>query len=227
MTSTFRKPFLRWKHAYHTSILSKKDRKQSCGHGCPTICSIGTLDLNRQNYRYLIRLQAVSWAFIGISTCATVGRYAIRYHDDRRFKWDDATHFIAFCFMFANVMVYQVTFDALYSDTLRAPFPVPSVIEPADEVHLFWLSIAQCMVGFLCLIFVKLSFLLYYHQIFKSSSTFKKWWWAVLAFALVSYGVDLAGCLTVCGPVQQLGNFTPSKLLGNDMQMGVITADQL
>lgn len=53
---------------------------------------------------------------------------------------------------------------------------------------------------FLYLVFwlVKLSFLLFYRFLFQSSATFKKVWWAVLAFTLLTFWVPIAGVLSTC-----------------------------
>ena len=73
---------------------------------------------------------------LGIYRRKYLGRYAIRYHDDHRFRWDDVAHFIAFCFMFANVMVYEVTFDASYNDIVRAP----CLFQPSSPLRMKFVS---------------------------------------------------------------------------------------
>ena len=53
---------------------------------------------------------------------------------------------------------------------------------------------------FLYLVFwlVKLSFLLFYYQLFQTSATFKKVWWGVFAITLLTFWIPIGGVLATC-----------------------------
>ncbi len=67
---------------------------------------------------------------------------------------------------------------------------------------------------FLYLVFwlVKLSFLLFYRFLFQSSATFKKVWWAVLAFTLLTFWVPIAGVLSTCAGADTVAAYSKHSM---------------
>lgn len=131
----------------------------------------------------------------------------IRYADKKRFFWDDFFHLVAYAAAFVHVLTYQYMFyygvPFLAAITHRGPIlPQQELQDYATGFH-NWQT-AESMVFFVCEYAVKVSFLLFYRSIFKSSSMFMRFWWAVAAFTLVSFWIDMAGVMTLCG--------SPSKL---------------
>lgn len=68
---------------------------------------------------------------------------------------------------------------------------------------------------FLYLVFwlVKLSFLMFYRLLFQSSATFKKVWWAVLTFTLLTFWVPIAGVLSTCAGADSVAAYSKSSSL--------------
>ena len=67
---------------------------------------------------------------------------------------------------------------------------------------------------FLYLVFwlVKLSFLLFYRLLFQSSAAFKKVWWAVLTFTVLTFWVPIAGVLSTCAGAHTVAAYGKSSI---------------
>lgn len=67
---------------------------------------------------------------------------------------------------------------------------------------------------FLYLVFwiVKLSFLLFYRFLFRTSAPFKKVWWGVLAFTLLTFWVPIAGVLSTCAGAHTVADYSKHAL---------------
>ena len=68
-------------------------------------------------------------------------------------------------------------------------------------------SVNNC---FLYLVFwiVKLSFLMLYRFLFQSSRPFKRAWWAVLAFTVLTFWIPIAGVLSTCAGAHTVADYS-------------------
>ena len=68
-------------------------------------------------------------------------------------------------------------------------------------------SVNNC---FLYLVFwiVKLSFLMLYRFLFQSSRPFKKAWWVVLAFTVLTFWIPIAGVLSTCAGANTVADYS-------------------
>lgn len=144
----------------------------------------------------------------------TIGRFAIRGYNSRRLYWDDLVHLLALLVLIAHGATNQVTNDAkIQLALIKGSVPMPS---QAELLSLYQRvarlnAVNNC---FLYLVFwvVKLSFLLFYYRLFKISTLFKKMWWAVLAFTLLTFWIPIAGVLATCANAHTVADYSKSRL---------------
>ena len=134
----------------------------------------------------------------------TIGRYVIRYRDQKRLFSDDLVHFMALICSIGSCISLQLVISvgtSLQDDSFSGGPPSPSLI-----VEFLRLQAAQSVLFFSCIYFVKAAFLLFYRQLFASNETFIRAWWLVCLFTVASYVASVTGSITLCGPASQLSN---------------------
>ena len=138
----------------------------------------------------------------------TVGRYAIRGYNSRRLYWDDLAHLVAFLVLVSHSATNEVTLNAKAErDNLKSTkAPAPQLLHSYQHVR-YLNTINNCL---LYLVFwaVKVAFLLFYHQLFRTSILFRKMWWAVMAFTLLTFWVPIAGVLATCSNARTLADYS-------------------
>jgi len=152
---------------------------------------------------------SVNWGLTGTSGVLTLGRFAIRGYKSRRLYSDDYVHLLALLVLITHGVTNQLTGDA--KDQLSTATAKGSKV---SQDHLLAMynhvqslnSVNNC---FLYLVFwlVKISFLLFYHQLFKTNPLFKKVWWGVLWFTLLTFWVPIAGVLATCAGAQSIADY--------------------
>ena len=143
----------------------------------------------------------------------TIGRYAIRGYTSRRFYWDDLIHLFALLVLITHGVTDELSLKskAAIANAAKAK-PKPS----QDELlHMYQHNQRLSTVNncFLYLVFwiVKLSFLAFYHMLFKSSERFRKAWWGVLVFVLLTLWIPLAGVLSTCAGANTVAAYSKSS----------------
>ena len=172
----------------------------------PNLYSRGCAPRNHK----LIELQHVNWALTGTAGGLTIGRYVTRYLNSRRFFWDDLVHLFAFMFLVVHGGTNQLSLNskaAIAKASGSTPRPSQSYLLGLYEHNQRLSTVNNC---FLYLVFwiVKLSFLMLYRFLFQSSRPFKKAWWAVLAFTLVTFWIPIAGILSTCAGAHTVTDYS-------------------
>ena len=162
----------------------------------------------------LIQQQHVNWALTGTTGALSIGRYAIRYFNSRRFFWDDLVHLFAFAVLIAHGGTNELSLKskaAIANAADSQPRPSQSYLLGLYQHNQRLSSINNC---FLYLVFwiVKLSFLMLYRFLFQSSQSFKKAWWVVLAFTILTFWIPIAGVLSTCAGADTVADYSQSFL---------------
>lgn len=160
-------------------------------------------------------VQTVNWSLTGVCGVLTVGRYVIRRYSLGRWDWDDLAHLFAFLVLVVHGAMTQVKDDAKAKLALVLSGRIKA--SPAQQIdkyrHLSHLNTVKNCCLYLDFWLVKLSLLLFYRFLFKSSARFNKIWWLVLAFVLLSFWVPIAGVLATCSGARTLSDYSRNSLL--------------
>lgn len=151
--------------------------------------------------------EAFCWSMTALAIILSVLRYFIRSGSPKKFMWDDLTHLLALGTFVASVALYQTVFrDGYYIQGLqRELIPLPSQELYGDlYIRFQHRALAITILSFTTLWLVKATFLLFYRQIFWIDGPFRKGWWAVTFFIIVTYWATLAGVLIRCGSVENV-----------------------
>lgn len=142
------------------------------------------------------------WTLTGLCVLLTVGRYAIRFKVSLRFYKDDFAHLCALAWL----VIFCAVTQALFTPTqIMLKSLVHEVEPPLATISEFCkLQTAQGASFYFLHWTVKLSFLLFYRELFWVSQTFIRAWWCVTAFVLLGLGVALAGIMTQRGPIKRM-----------------------
>lgn len=154
--------------------------------------------------------QRLNWALTGVATALSAGRYAIRGYNSRRLYWDDLAHLLALLVLISHGVTNQFSLDAKAAIAqANTEHPKPS------EAHILDLYVHNQRIStvnncFLYSIFwiVKISFLLLYRVLFKTSAAFRKAWWIILGATLLLYWVPIAGVLATCANAQTIVGYS-------------------
>lgn len=151
----------------------------------------------------------INWALTGVAGGLSVGRYVIRALYTRRLYWDDGIHMLAFLLLIAHGITQQ------YTDSAKANLQVvlkgtPEASE--DELLGIYKNLYNLNTSNNCLMYmvfwaVKVSFMMFYRFLFDVSATFRKMWWAVLVFTLLSFWVPVAGVIATCNDANTLADY--------------------
>ena len=147
-----------------------------------------------------------------MASALTVGRYAIRLYNSRRFYWDDLAHLSALLILIIHGVTNEWSLDskAQITDATNAkPKPSQAELYGLYEHNQRLSTVNNC---FLYLVFwlVKLSFLLFYRQLFQSSAVFKKVWWAVFAITVLTFWIPIGGVLATCAGADTVAAYSES-----------------
>ena len=109
-------------------------------------------------------------------------------------------HFLALVILIAHGGTNQLSLNskaAIANAADSKPRPSQSYLLELYEHNRRLSSVNNC---FLYLVFwiIKLSFLMLYRFLFQSSRPFKKVWWVVLAFTILTFWIPIAGVLSTC-----------------------------
>ena len=157
--------------------------------------------------------KGVNWVLTGISIALSIGRYAIRWFNARKFHWDDLAHFVALLVLIAHGVTNEITNNA------KGNLAKANAMKGEDQndlLHLYYHvrylnTVNNC---FLYLVFwvVKVAFLLFYRFLFETSAPFRRAWLVVTAFVLLTFWVPIAGILATCANVNDLPGFSEIHL---------------
>ena len=130
----------------------------------------------------------------GVGLGLTVGRYIIRKRTLGHLEWDDLAHGLGVCMLIGYASTYTASFRRDYEVTFWAADQGPT---PSEEtLGLYIRSIVAVTLQFwVCIYFIKLSFLLFYRRLFGVSRNFMKAWWAVATL----WSCDTPGQLFIPG----------------------------
>ena len=136
----------------------------------------------------------------GVAGALTIGRYAIRYFNSRRFYWDDAVHLFALVILIVHGGTNQLSLasKAKIADAVsEKPKPSESYLLGLYEHNQRLSTVNNC---FLYLVFwiVKFSFLVFYRFLFHTSAPFDRVWLGVTVLTFLTYWIPFAGVLTTC-----------------------------
>ncbi|KAG6988946.1 hypothetical protein G7Y79_00067g095610 [Physcia stellaris] len=154
-------------------------------------------------YMTLTSVEAFCWSMTALAIVFSILRYWIRLFTPKKYMWDDLTHLLALGTSIATVALYQT----LFRDGLQRKLIPP----PSQEVYVNLYvrvrhrSIAIALLTYTTLWLVKATFLLLYREIFWINKTFRKAWWAVTLFIIITYWATVgavAGVLVRCGSVK-------------------------
>ena len=84
--------------------------------------------------------------------------------------------------------------------------PQAQLLRSYQHVH-YLNTINNCLL-YLVFWLVKVAFLLFYHQLFRTSMLFRKMWWAVLVFTLLTFWVPIAGVLATCSKAKTVADYS-------------------
>lgn len=139
----------------------------------------------------------------------TLGRFAIRGYNSRRLYWDDLAHLAAFLVLLSHSVTNEATLNAEHSlAILKATKTTPQAELLRSYQHSHYLNTINNCLLYLVFWLVKISFLLFYHQLFRTSMQFRKIWWAVLAFTLATFWVPIAGVLATCAHAKTVADYS-------------------
>ena len=148
-------------------------------------------------------IQTVAWTFAGAAVGLTIGRYAIRIRMLKGLRWDDLFHGLAVIALIAYLVVYTFEIPEAHSASLHVEGvdPDPST---AEVEYLFRLKVASTILLWVVFYLIKLSFLMFYRQIFEISTSFRRAWWAVIAFTLLTFLIGFLAIFWMCGAPTEL-----------------------
>ena len=131
----------------------------------------------------------------------------------KRFYHDDLTHLVAMVAIigcaacieqYVKLVIQELQIEG------KTHYPPEWMIIRA---HKWQAAFSICFM--VSLWFVKLSFLLFYRLLFEASVAFRKAWWVVMIFTLVTFWAPFAGLLTSCGPTSNMWITSKSYGLSN------------
>ncbi len=119
-------------------------------------------------------------------------------------------HFFALVVLIAHGGTNQLSLNSKAAIAKAAdskPQPSQSYLLGLYEHNQRLSSVNNC---FLYLVFwiVKLSFLILYRFLFQSSRLFKKAWWVVLAFTILTFWIPIAGVLSTCAGADTVADYS-------------------
>ena len=153
----------------------------------------------------------MNWALTGLSGALTAGRYAIRAFNTRRLYWDDLAHLVALLVLISHGVTNEITSNAKVQLAHATATKGESQTKLLNlYYHVRYLNTVNNCLLYLVFWVVKVSFLLFYRFLFVTSAPFRKAWWAVMAFTLLTFWVPIAGVLVTCANANTTAEFSKS-----------------
>ncbi|MCJ1373571.1 hypothetical protein MMC20_004799 [Loxospora ochrophaea] len=146
-------------------------------------------------------LLASYWVLLTLNLALTAGRYVIRKNKAGRFYWDDAFHLLAV----ALFVVYTILLTVVFPTLIQIwRFQAGSSTESPEEVNQTYrkwssLTIGMTVIWWSCIYAVKAAFLFLYRQLFGVSTKFKRLWWAIAVFNMITFIPCMASVAGKCG----------------------------
>lgn len=126
--------------------------------------------------------------------------------------WDDLAHLLAFVSLVLHGALSLA--DEHGMAALKAATNPKAKTSQADLLAMYQrqahLSAATNCFLYSVFWLVKLGFLLFYYRLFSTSTTFKRAWWVVLAFTLLTFWVPIGGVIAICGSSHTIAEFGES-----------------
>jgi hypothetical protein len=147
----------------------------------------------------------VAWTFTAFSVLLTIGRLIIRYQKSRRLRVDDILNAVAATFVIPFIVLCSQSLPIQYKAQMQflgRTTEGPTSEEIQYTVHL---ELAELLLLWTILYFVKASFLALYWQIFAVSTRFRVMWWSTAIFIAISWAATFISSFWHCG--------SPSKAL--------------
>lgn len=137
----------------------------------------------------------------------STGRYVIRYAIRKRFGWEDLSHLLALVTMIGTIACYQAFLPNVYYfiQVERELVRPPSQRELLELYIRDWkLQYTTTVLWLATTWLVKLSFLLFYRDLFRVDRNFMRAWWAVLTVIFLTWWTCIAGTVWVmnCGSLK-------------------------
>lgn len=152
----------------------------------------------------------MAWTLTGVSIVLTIGRFIIRYRTRSALQWDDLTHGFALLallvFMALYTRLFPLTVELLLYSVGVGPMP-----SPAQLSKFFHLLVPTEIMFWVVLYAVKVTFLLLYREIFGVKKNFMRFWWAVMAYTIITFLIAFFTVFWSCGSPSQLYNLRKRK----------------
>lgn len=138
-------------------------------------------------------IQGHHWTFTAISLILVVSRISIRVKYAHRIWLDDVLIMLAWLMVLAATNLYQIEATNLYNHFPLVTGKLPATPQNLkNEASLLYAELAEFVLGFTILLFVKLSNLWFFRRLFFTpgqSPWLKTWWWFVTGWVLASWAV--------------------------------------
>ena len=148
-------------------------------------------------------LKALAWMLCVVATAFVIGRFWIRWKLAKKWGWDDILNAVASVAFICCVAVFQAGVAIQYRLLgLSKPLPTQSEIDYGMRLQL-----ADNLLFWLIIFFVKASFLATYWRVFSISRIFRICWWAVMAYTFITFWAIFLSRLWACGQPSDAVNF--------------------
>jgi hypothetical protein len=138
-------------------------------------------------------IQGHHWTFTAISLILVVCRVSIRVKYAHRIWLDDVLIMLAWLMVLAATTLYQIEATNLYNHFPLVTGKLPATPQNLkNEASLLYAELAEFVLGFTILLFVKLSNLWFFRRLFFTpgqSPWLKTWWWFVTGWVIASWAV--------------------------------------
>lgn len=132
--------------------------------------------------------KALAWTVTCVVAALTVGRYMIRMKRLTGLHCDDGLHALALIALVAYTATFTASLPMVYALKSwvegRGPAPSASTLK-----RYLRFALAASVVFWICIYSVKFAFLAFYRHLFGVSRGFMKAWWAVFAWAVLTFCV--------------------------------------
>ena len=166
--------------------------------------------------------QAIAWTLCSIAIVLTFGRFAIRWQKIQRLQWDDYLNGAALGCLIAFVATYQVYLPVQYElelDSLGLGTDVPS---DDQQVFILKVELANELLFWFTVYFVKASFLASYWIIFNVAPGFRKLWWGVTVYTVVTFLIIIPASAWQCGDPAKYADLVQCSLPNYQTNFNII-----
>ena len=136
-------------------------------------------------------IQGHHWTFTAISLFLVVFRIITRVKYMHRIWLDDVLIILAWLMVLGSTTLYQIEATNLYNHFPLVTGKLPTTPQNLkNEVSLLYAELAEFVLAYTTLLFVKLSILWFFRRLFmtpQQSPLLKAWWWFVTGWVLASW----------------------------------------